>query len=174
MTRAVTRDLVILATLVNGILASGNINRGLVDMPAWHQVGAAAWATFSRHADLGSVAMVLYPFEGICGALLCIAVVVAFRWSRAGPRRAAFPIYAAAFFAIGGLAATTQAAPIMLSVRHLTDPSDVARALDGFTLWGGIRGICQVLAYVTNFWSLLVLGAAVDVTEGRRTERAGG
>lgn len=174
MTRAVARECIIAATLLNGILASGNINRGFVDMPAWHQVGAAAWAAFSRHADLGTMAMIFYPFEAICGTILSVAAAVSFRRSGVGPRRAAFPIYAAVIFAIGGLAATTQAAPIMLSVRHLTAPADLARALDGFTFWGSVRGVCQVLAYLANFWSLLALGSGGDLMGGLRTATATG
>lgn len=33
MTSAITRKLIIAATLIDGILASGNINRAFVDMP---------------------------------------------------------------------------------------------------------------------------------------------
>lgn len=169
MTRAVARECIIAATLLNGILASSNINRGFIDMPAWHQVGATPWAAFSRHADLGHAAMILYPFEAICGAMLSVAAAVSFRRSRVGPRQAALPVYAAALLAIGGLAATTQAAPIMLSVRHLTDPADLGRALDGFTFWGGIRGVCQVLTYLANFWSLLAIGFGGNLTDDRRS-----
>lgn len=31
-----------------------SLNRTLVEMPAWRQLGAQAWAAFSRRADLGN------------------------------------------------------------------------------------------------------------------------
>jgi hypothetical protein len=37
--RSRIRRLNIAATFINGLLASGNINRNLVDMPAWRHVG---------------------------------------------------------------------------------------------------------------------------------------
>jgi hypothetical protein len=63
----ITARLIVAAALVNGVLASGNINRALVDMPAWRQTGVLAWAAFSRHADLGRNAMILYPLEAFGG-----------------------------------------------------------------------------------------------------------
>jgi hypothetical protein len=49
------------AMLTNGIVASGNINRNLVDMPAWREVGAIGWAAFSRRADVLSRRKLLAP-----------------------------------------------------------------------------------------------------------------
>jgi hypothetical protein len=43
----------IVAELLLGGLAAA-LNRTLVEMPAWHHLGAGAWATFSRMADLGN------------------------------------------------------------------------------------------------------------------------
>ena len=39
-------------------------------MPAWQRVGAPAWAEFSRWADRGAAGLILYPLEGIGGAIL--------------------------------------------------------------------------------------------------------
>jgi hypothetical protein len=153
-----TVRLLVAATFANGILASGNINRGLVDMPAWRHVGPEAWAAFSRFADLGRVAMVLYPLEAFAGMIL--SVIVAVQCYRSGPRlrSARVPIYAAALLTVGGLVMTVRAAPIMLSVRHMGDDRvALQRAFEGFELWGGIRGIFQVLAYAANLWALVVV-----------------
>jgi hypothetical protein len=49
-----SRTLLIIAVLFSGLLAGGNIDRSLVAMPAWQEVGATAWTEFSRHADLSS------------------------------------------------------------------------------------------------------------------------
>src|SRR6266545_2975747 len=91
-----TRGLLIAATLLGGLLAGGNVNRNLVHMPAWRQVGALAWATFSRHADLGLNGMIVYPLEGIGGAVITIAAALASPFERTAPRAAAVPLYLAA------------------------------------------------------------------------------
>ena len=138
-----TRRLLIAATLVNGLLASGNINRGLVDMPAWRQVGVLAWAAFSRQADLGPRAMIVYPGVAFAGMILSVVAAVLFWRDHAAPRAAAFAVYAAALLTIGGLLFTTQAAPIMLSVRHLGDnPVALQQAL--MDLPTGACGVARV------------------------------
>jgi hypothetical protein len=60
------------AVLVSGILAGGVVARVVVGGPAWHELGADAWAAYSRHADLGN-GLVACPIEAIGGALLIIA-----------------------------------------------------------------------------------------------------
>jgi hypothetical protein len=102
MASVTTRTLLIFATLVSGLLAGGNVDRAFVAMPAWQQVGATAWAEFSRHADLGN-GLILYPIEAIGGALLTIAAAIMIHFDRFAPRAAAVLIYAAALFAAGGL-----------------------------------------------------------------------
>jgi len=166
--RPLPRRLLIAATLTNGILASGNINRGLVDMPAWRHVGALSWAAFSRFADLGPAAMVLYPLEAFAGMFLSVIAAIAFYRAGPDPTRARVPIYGGALLTIGGLLMTLRAAPIMLSVRHLDDnPVALQHALDGFTFWGGLRGVCQVLAYLANVWALAVILSQRPTTGSR-------
>jgi hypothetical protein len=146
-----------LAALFNGILASG-INRTLVDMPAWQRVGAPAWAQFSRWADLGQYGLVMYPLEGIGGAVLSILAAIIFALSRrTRTRSGAFPIYAAALLALGGMLATTQAAPTLLRTRHTSDPVALQQALNLFAFWGGVRAVFQSLAFAANLWSLVTV-----------------
>jgi hypothetical protein len=59
METAPTRRIVVAATLVDCILAGANVNRAVVEMPAWQRTGPVAWAAFSRHADLTRPAAVL-------------------------------------------------------------------------------------------------------------------
>src|SRR5437899_1548664 len=127
-TRSLLLGFVFMAAVLNGMLASG-INRTLVDMPAWQHVGAHAWAAFSRWADMGTNGLILYPLEGIGGAVLSIlAAIVFYANRRTMTRSAAIPIYAAALLALGGMLATTQAAPTLLSTRHLSDPVALQQA----------------------------------------------
>jgi hypothetical protein len=59
-----SRTLLIIAVLFSGLLAGGNIDRSLVAMPAWQEVGVTAWTEFSRHADLAN-GLILYPLEAL-------------------------------------------------------------------------------------------------------------
>ena len=161
-TRGLILGCVFLAALFNGMLASG-INRTLVDMPAWRRVGAPAWAEFSRWADLGQYGLVMYPLEGIGGAVLSILAAIIFARRRRSRRRSgALPIYAAALLALLGMLATTQAAPTLLRTRHTSDPVALQQALNRFTYWGGVRAVFQSLAFGANLWSLM----AVSRNEG--------
>ncbi len=156
---SLTSVLILAATVFDGLLAGMNVDRALVQMPAWRQVGARAWAAYSRHADLGN-GLFLYPFEAIGGALLTIAAAIAFQFDAGIPRAAAIPIYLSLALALGGLAATILAAPKMLSLRRISDSQAVLQqAFDGFERWGDVRGIFQVLAFGANLWALVsVLG----------------
>jgi hypothetical protein len=98
-----TRRLLIAATLVNGLLASRNINRAVIDTPAWRQVGVLGSAALNRHADLGPRAIIVYPSEAFTGMILSVAAAAMFRRERSGPRAVATPLYAAALLTMGGL-----------------------------------------------------------------------
>ncbi len=163
-----TVRLAILATLVHSILAGMNVNRALVEMPAWQQTGPLAWAAFSRHADLARNGAILYPLDAFAGVILSLAAVVGFRRDGSRPRAAGIPIYAAPLMSIAGLLTTVKAAPNMLRVPDLdNDQEALQRALDGFQFWGNIRGLFQFLAFVANLWSL------VAITDPRSQARQG-
>ena len=158
-TRGLIQGFVFVAAVLNGMLASG-INRTLVDMPAWQRVGAPAWAKFSRWADMGTYGLILYPLEGIGGAVLSIgAAIIYYRSRRSMTRSAAVPIYAAALLALGGMLATTQAAPTLLATRNISDPAALQKALNGFEFWGGVRAVFQFLAFCANLWSLVAVSS---------------
>jgi hypothetical protein len=143
---ATTRVLMIAATFASGLLAGGNIDRALVAMPAWKQVGAVGWAEFSRHADLGN-GLLLYPIEAIGGALLTLAAAASYHFDGAVRRAVAIPLWAAVAFSLGGLVLTLEAAPIMLGVGKADDPAALQAAFEGFRSWGNIRGVCQVFQF---------------------------
>src|SRR5215471_13916720 len=156
-TRGLILGCVFLAAVFNGMLASC-INRTLVDMPAWQRVGAPAWAEFSRWADMGPFGLVMYPLEGIGGAVLSVvAAIIFFLSRRSRTRSGALPIYAAALLALGGMLATTQAAPTLLGTRHMSDPAALQQALNRFAFWGGVRAVFQSLAFGANLWSLVAV-----------------
>ena len=163
-----TLGLIIGAVLVGGVLAGVGILRLLVEMPAWRQLGPAAWADFSRHADLGN-GLVLFPAVGLGATLLAVAAAIGHRLGGSVPRAAALPLHLGAALALAGMVATAFAAPRMLSLRSIgDDPPAIARAFAAFALWGGIRGVVQTLAFAANVWALVAVAAA-----GRNDKAAG-
>ena len=156
MTSIATCGLITAAIIFNGVLAGGNIDRGLVQMPAWHKVGARAWAAYSRHADLEN-GFYLYPTEAIGGALFTIAAAVSFRFDITAPAMASLPVYLSVALVIGGLLATVKAAPLMMSLRRDDDILALQKAFDGFRRWGNMRGAFQILAFLANVWALVAV-----------------
>jgi hypothetical protein len=153
----VTRGLVIANGFVGGLFVGGNVQRSLVDMPAWQHAGPVAWATFSRYADLGN-GLILFPIIGIGGAILMLVMAVVYRLDRTAPRAAGLPIYLGVLLLAVGIFTTTQAAPLMLSLRSgTTDPVVLQRAFDGFLWWGTIRAVCDVLGYCCGFWAVVAI-----------------
>jgi hypothetical protein len=142
------------AAILNGLLAGGNIDRAFVQMPAWRKTGVRAWAAYSRRADLQN-GRFLYPAEAIGAAFLTVAAAVAFYLDVTAPLSASIPVYASVALVLGGLLATVKAAPIMLSLKRIgDDPPALQKAFDGFSRWGNVRGIFQVLAFLTNISAL--------------------
>ncbi len=127
-------------------------------MLAWQRTSPLAWAAFSRNADLALPALIIYPLEAFTGAILSIGLTISFHHDGRQPRYAMLPVHATVVMAIAGLLATTQAAPIMLSVANLDDnAAALQQAMNGFWFWGNIRGLFQMLAFVASVWSLATL-----------------
>jgi hypothetical protein len=143
---------------LTGILAGASLDRIVVQLPAFRQVGLQAWAAFSQRADLGN-GLFWYPALGVGSTILCILSAIVFRRDKAAPSSAALPIYGAVVAAGLGLLATTQAAPYMLRLREI-HPDDLPRlqeGFDGFVRWHLVRAFLQLLAFVLSVRSLQVL-----------------
>jgi hypothetical protein len=152
--RAVTRALIV-GTVIIGAFGGAVLDRAIVATPAWNRLGAAAWADYSRHADLGN-GVIVYPIYGIGLAVLAFAAAVSHRIDRDASRAAGLPIYLTALFVVGVIATTLKAAPIMLGVDDLgADPVAEKDAFDQFTFWGvQVRGAFGVLAFLSSVWAL--------------------
>jgi hypothetical protein len=95
--------------------------------------GPQAWASYSRHADLGN-GMIVYTIEGISWTVLAIVAAISFRRDRRSPQSAGPPIYVTALFMIIVMALTMMAAPVMLGVERLAnDPEGTLKAFEQFT-----------------------------------------
>ncbi|GAB3423419.1 hypothetical protein [Flindersiella endophytica] len=151
----ITRALLI-GTVVVGSFGAATLDRAVVATPAWNQIGAAAWATYSRHADLGN-GLIVYPIYGIGLVLLAIAAAISYRLDPDAPRAAGLPVYLAALGALGVVVTTIKAAPFMLSLNQLdaNDPTALQNAFEQFTFWGlYIRGALGALALLASIWAL--------------------
>jgi hypothetical protein len=159
----------IVASFLLGSVAV-DLNRTLVEMPAWRQLGPEAWAAFSRLADLGS-GRILYPISGIGGTLLTLAAAVAFRFSPKRPLWAAIPVYGAALMDIGVMLLTTQAAPVMLGLLHgSTNAAFLQKAFDGFYRWDSIRAFVGTLGDFAAIWSLVAVTVVLVKCEEHAAE----
>ncbi len=150
------RALLVAATLVGGILAGGVVDRVIVGGPAWHELGAEAWAQYSRHADLGT-GLLAYPIEAIGGALLIVAAIVSSRRDTdSWPSRAPL-LYFALAFSVAGLLLTVKAAPIMLGLAKSQPAAATQTSFNEFFVWGlYLRGSADLLAFVSLVWGLSV------------------
>ena len=64
------------AILIDGILAGASLDRTLIQLPAFRQVGPLPWAAFSRKADLGDRAFLWYPSLAMIGTGLSLAAAL--------------------------------------------------------------------------------------------------
>jgi len=161
--------LVIVAAALNGLLAGGNVDRALVAMPAWRQVGTTGWAEFSRHADLANGQWV-YPALAFGGTLTSVIAAILCAWAWRRDRRAVVPVALAAVLMLVSLPVSFQAIPYMQSLRHISndDPAALVRAFSGFEFWGRFQGILHVMAFGANLWSLIVVANSGAWNENSR------
>jgi hypothetical protein len=141
------------ATLLNGILAGGVIDRVIVAGPAWRELGAKAWVQYSQHADLGN-GLFAYPVEAIGGAVLILAATLSNYFDRNANRIVMISLCSAVMFSLFGLILTAKAAPIMLSLASPQPAGAMQYAFDEFLLWGlYLRGTADILTFVVLIWA---------------------
>lgn len=156
LSTAVSRALLVATTAVGGLMG-GLLDRAVVATPAWRQLGAHAWAAYSRHADLGN-GRILYPLGYIGLAVLAVAAALTVRVDRTAPRAVAVPVHLQAVFMLAVMALTVKAAPIMDSTVHRTGAGQLRQAFGQFTPWGiYLRGAAVMLTLLSSFWALVAL-----------------
>ena len=146
--------LLVLAVVVNGILAGLSFDVAVVKLPTRKRIGAVAYANFARGNDLGN-GLVVYPAIGVLAALLVFGTTIAALLAQV-PRSAVIPLVLASAATIAHSGCTVKAAPIMLSLRSTPDDEELLAAkLDQFAFWHGIRAAFQLLAFVVLLWALI-------------------
>lgn len=146
--------LLVLAVVVNGILAGLSFDVAVVKLPTRKRIGAVAYANFARGNDIGN-GLVVYPAIGVLAALLVFGTTIAALLAQV-PRSAVIPLVLASAATIAHSGCTVKAAPIMLSLRSTPDDEELLAAkLDQFAFWHGIRAAFQLLAFVVLLWALI-------------------
>jgi hypothetical protein len=148
--------LLVLATAMNGLLSGLNVDTALVKLPARRRIGAVAYATFARGNDLEN-GLVVYPILGIGAALLTL-LVTALAYAERSPMEVLLPLSLASLLSLLHTAATARAAPVMLSMKDVSDDETILAAkLDRFARWHTVRAAFQVLAFFVLLWALVIV-----------------
>jgi hypothetical protein len=143
----------VLMTFVQGLAAGICFDVALVKLPTRHRIGSVAYADFARGNDLGN-GLKVYPFLVVGGGLVLIAMTIAAHLSRQPPAILR-PLYIASVSAVGYLAATAKAAPIMWSLKSTRDEKQVLeQKLDRFAYWHAWRAAFQLAAFFALLWAL--------------------
>lgn len=137
--------------LLFGLLAGETFDRIVVGEHAWQYAGIAAWAAYSRHADLGN-GIFVYPFEAIVGVIFLVCACIILRRNKPAAPDISLIIYCSTFFAVIGLLLTFWAAPFMFSIRNTEDPVQLQFAFDQFYYWSAFRGLAHLLTFLCLCW----------------------
>ncbi len=148
--------LIILATLLNGLLAGASLDTSLVKLPARRRIGNRAYATFARGNDLGN-GKIVYPVWAISAALLVLAATVV-AYVAQQPLALLLPLAIASFTSILHFIGTSRAAPVMLGLANAPDEeSDLKHRFDQFERWHTFRMVFQVLTFAVLLWALIMV-----------------
>jgi len=147
--------LLVLAAAMNGLLSGLNVDTALVKLPTRRRIGAVAYATFARGNDLGN-GLVVYPILGIGSAFFTVlATSIAYLWHF--PMELLLLLSLASLLSLLHTAATTRAAPIMLSIKDAPDDEALLRVkLDRFARWHAVRATFQVLTFFILLWAVVM------------------
>jgi hypothetical protein len=136
----------IVLTFVQGLAAGICFDVATVKLPTRHRIGTLAYAQFALGNDLGN-GLKVYPFLVVGGGVALIAMTIT-AYTAGQPSELMNPLYIASLSAVGYLAATAKAAPIMWSLRTTSDDEQlVARKLDRFAYWHTWRTVFQLTAF---------------------------
>jgi hypothetical protein len=144
--------LLVAATVGNGIATGATLDQTFKQLPTRRHIGADAYATYARGADLGN-GLIWYPIMGVTAAVLTVAAVVA-GLLEAPSAVAAIALVTMGAGTVGFVAATSRAAPTLLTLRRGgTDPEAV---LNRFARLNALRAGALVLTLAATIWALVL------------------
>ena len=148
--------LILIATALGGGIAGGSLEGSLVKLPTRRRIGNVAYTAFARGNDLGN-GRVVYPVWAISATLFVfIATGVAAVSHASGGL--VLPLALASATSACHFLATSQAAPVMLSLKSTPDEEALLKQkLDRFERWHAVRATFQVLTFILLLWAMLVV-----------------
>jgi hypothetical protein len=155
MTATLTIAMLIAATAADGLLAGASLDQSIKQLPARHQMGAIAFAAYSRASDLSKRGIIWYAVLGIGAALLTLLAALAAFFQGASAQHAV-PLSIAAGLAVLHSLATTQAVPTNFQQRKVVNNEAALTAIfTRFERWQTLRVVLQVLTFATALWALV-------------------
>lgn len=134
----------VIATALNGLLSGASLDQSIKQLPARHKIGAVAFSKYAKAADLGN-GILFYAILGIGAAATTIITALIFHSDL---------FVLAAFFSVLHSLTTTQAAPLYLSQKKITDEKKLEQMFNKFEKWQTAR---TILLFATFLISLIAL-----------------
>lgn len=147
--------LLLAAAAANGIATGATLDQAIKQLPARHELGPVAYADYVRAADLGN-GLIWYPIMGIGTAVLSLtAALHGLRAKRGKSGTAA--LIAVSIGTASHVAATSQAAPTLLALRHAgIDDEPSGDILNRFARLNQIRAAAMIATLAASVWALAV------------------
>lgn len=157
MVSFVMRSLLIGATIFGGIVAGFSVNRMLVELPVWNQLGAEEWSRFAR-LEL-SRGLVVYPFEGLIALALSLGAAICYHMARSARRQVGLPLYIGALAAVLAFLVTRfLIAPQTLGLKDgVAQLGNLQMALMQTRRWWPIKAGLHLLTFACNVWGLVAM-----------------
>lgn len=149
-----TLALLIASLTANGLLTGATLDQAVKQLPARKTIGAIAYSTYSRAADLAN-GLVWYPVLGVGSAVLSVVTAgVGLGQHAAGAELAALITLIIA--SVAHMGSTALAAPVNLSQRRaIGDEAELTRILERFVRLNAIRAALLVATVGVNVWALV-------------------
>lgn len=151
--------LLIVASIVDGLLAGASVDQSVEQLPARHRIGVVAYHAYSQASHMANGRFWLIPL-GIAGPVLRVVAAV---WGRSLdlPHQAAFPLYFAAGLGVAHALSTVKAgginwalAPWQPPGRQITDEATLTDVFRRFARWQGLRASLQFFTFAVGVWAL--------------------
>ena len=148
--------LLLISLIINGLFAGFCLDIATVKLPTRKRIGSLAYANFARNNDLCN-GLKVYPYIFIASTLLSIINGVV-AYVNHYPESALVPLVIGAFTSAGCIYTTTQAAPIMWSLKKTPDEEKLlTEKLNRFAFWHTWRTLFQVSTFLLMSYALAIL-----------------
>lgn len=148
--------LLLISLILNGLFAGFCLDIAAVKLPARKRIGSLAYANFARSNDLGN-GLKVYPYLFIASTLLSIVDGV-IAYLNHYPESALIPLITGAFTSAGCIFTTTQAAPVMWSLKRTPDLEPLlTEKLNRFAYWHNWRTLFQLSTFLLMSYALAIL-----------------